>query len=330
MSQILDAFKIKSLELEPVFESWKDAPVFTGNPKKDLPVDDWLDKMKAGCIERKVPRDYWHKVAYHYMGKHAKERLDEVKCVMRNMHGGKYKWNWKAFKVAMRNMGWDIDPKQTEEFKVESKPSGLWWIVGKGKKTEEKSQDDDKASIKSSDSSSSKSPRPPAPKKAKSTWDISTFKPFPTPRRAATMSTIETVGTSSARSTSPSASSSSNTSSAVSIASTSKPTAVSTPAATPGDGVTSVAHAPVWLVNACQALDFLTTEHPKAMTAISAVLITVGSLPALPVISAGAGGAFLASGTAHALGSIAIGVGSLLKAIGEQQVQAHTQPQSQK
>ena len=53
------------------------------------------------------------------------------------------------------------------------------------------------------------------------------------------------------------------------------------------------------------------------MTALSAVLITVGSIPAIPAISAGAGGAFLASGTAHAIGSIAVGVGSLLKAIGE-------------
>ena len=42
------------------------------------------------------------------------------------------------------------------------------------------------------------------------------------------------------------------------------------------------------------------------MTAISAVLITVGSLPAIPAISAGAGGAFLASSTAHALGSLAV------------------------
>lgn len=105
MSQILSAFKIKPLELEPIFESWKDAPVFQGKPKKDLPVDEWLNVMKAGCVQRKLPRDYWHKVAYHYLGKNAKARLDEVKRVMRNMHGGKYKWNWKTFKIAMRNMG---------------------------------------------------------------------------------------------------------------------------------------------------------------------------------------------------------------------------------
>jgi len=85
--------------------------------------------------------------------------------------------------------------------------------------------------------------------------------------------------------------------------------------------VTTVTQAPTWLLNACQALDFLTTENPKVMTAISAVLITVGSIPAIPAISAGAGGAFLASGTASALGSIAMGLGSLLKAASDAQVQ---------
>lgn len=32
--------------------------------------------------------------------------------------------------------------------------------------------------------------------------------------------------------------------------------------------VTTIAHAPKWLLNACNALDFLTTEHPKTMTTI--------------------------------------------------------------
>ena len=79
----------------------------------------------------------------------------------------------------------------------------------------------------------------------------------------------------------------------------------------------TVAHAPTWLVHASQALSFLSTEHPKAMTALSAVLITIGSIPALPGIAAGAGGAFLASGTAQAIGSIAVGVGSLIKAVSD-------------
>ena len=72
------------------------------------------------------------------------------------------------------------------------------------------------------------------------------------------------------------------------------------------------------------------------MTTISAILITIGSIPNIPGIAAGAGGAFLASGTAHALGSIAVGVGSLLKAVSDGQQpkaadgQASTsQPQAQ-
>ena len=51
---------------------------------------------------------------------------------------------------------------------------------------------------------------------------------------------------------------------------------------------TAEAQAPLWLLNACSALDFLTSEHPKVMTTLSAVLITVGSLPALPGISTAA------------------------------------------
>ncbi len=76
---------------------------------------------------------------------------------------------------------------------------------------------------------------------------------------------------------------------------------------------TTVAQAPVWLLNACNALDFLTTEHPKVMSTLSAVLITVGTLPSLPGITAGAGGAILASHAVQAAGAIAVGVGHWLK-----------------
>lgn len=70
---------------------------------------------------------------------------------------------------------------------------------------------------------------------------------------------------------------------------------------------------PAWLLNACGALEFLTTEHPKVMTTLSAILITVGSIPAIPAIAGGAGGAILASGAAHAVGAVAVGVGSWIK-----------------
>jgi hypothetical protein len=48
------------------------------------------------------------------------------------------------------------------------------------------------------------------------------------------------------------------------------------------------------------------------MSVISAILITAGSIPALPAISAGAGGTVLASGAAHAIGAIAVGLGQAL------------------
>lgn len=61
----------------------------------------------------------------------------------------------------------------------------------------------------------------------------------------------------------------------------------------------------------------------SVMSTLSAILITAGTLPAIPAISAGAGGAVLASGAAHAVGAIAVGVGSWLKAQQEGQIQAN-------
>jgi hypothetical protein len=81
--------------------------------------------------------------------------------------------------------------------------------------------------------------------------------------------------------------------------------------------ITTTATAPAWLVNACTALDFLQGEHPKVMSTLGAILITAGSIPAIPAISAGAGGAFLASGAVQAAGAIAVGVGSWLRAQNE-------------
>lgn len=76
--------------------------------------------------------------------------------------------------------------------------------------------------------------------------------------------------------------------------------------------VTKETQVPIWLLNACSALDYITSEHPKAMSIISAILITAGSIPAIPAIAAGAGGAVLASGAVQAAGAIAIGLGQAL------------------
>lgn len=299
MVSVLEAFKIQPFDLEPVYASWPDAPRFHGKPKKDLPVDEWLARIKEGCIARKVPKEYWYRVGQSYLEGKAKGRFAEVKAVMQHMHGGRYTWNWKNFKVAMRNMGWDVDSDKTEEIEVQSKSSGIWAIIRRGKDKEPQE--------------ASPSPPPPPPKPAppqrSNTWDVPSLRSMmPIPRRSQTMNTIETVS-------SPAASAKSSSKNVVA-------TPPSAPSGPPNETVTTIAQAPLWLLNACQSLDFLATEHPKVMTAISAVLITVGSIPALPVISAGAGGAFLASGTAHALGSIAVGLGTLLKATSDGQVQA--------
>ena len=102
---MLDAFKLKEYDLEPVLSSWKNPPRFLGNPKKDPPVEAWLEQVKQGCQERKIPKEYWHKVGQRFLGDKARKRLDELKEVLRNLHGGNYKWDWKRFKVAMKNMG---------------------------------------------------------------------------------------------------------------------------------------------------------------------------------------------------------------------------------
>ena len=102
---MLEAFKIKEFDLNPVFESWANPPMFYGERKKDVSVDDWLDQIKSGCVERKVPEECWHKVAQHYMGPKAKARLTELKNVMAQINGGKYRWSWKKFRIAMKNMG---------------------------------------------------------------------------------------------------------------------------------------------------------------------------------------------------------------------------------
>lgn len=38
------------------------------------------------------------------MGDLAKARLEEVKKVMAQVQGGKYRWTWKKYKVAMTSM----------------------------------------------------------------------------------------------------------------------------------------------------------------------------------------------------------------------------------
>ncbi|KAK7039162.1 hypothetical protein VNI00_010066 [Paramarasmius palmivorus] len=342
METMLSAFKLKPYDLEPVFASWPDGPKFTGNPKKDPPVEEWLATIKAGCVERNVPREYWHKVAQHFMGEKAKARLDELRAVMAKVHGGNYRWSWEKFKIAMRNLGWNIEDCETESIKVKSKPSGMWWIH-----RDKKERMEHPPSPIEEIHTPATAPRP-APKRSDSTFWLSR-KPTleadkdiekassvshkrsttdsstpsrPKPTRSATglwlgkkdshdaVFTEEPLPMQPQR---PNASKSKSDSKVVTVRESPKaPTPVRKESTE--DAVTTVTHAPIWLINACNALDFLQTEHPKVMSTISAILITAGTLPTIPAISAGAGGALLASGAAQAAGAIAVGVGSWLKA----------------
>jgi hypothetical protein len=113
MSAIRDAIMGKPFDFEATMAEWKNPgpPAFKGVGKKDPVVDAWLDSIKAACVERKIPKDSWHLVGQRALGSKAKARFHEVDQVMMKMHDGKYKWNWKKFKVAMKNMGCEWNPR---------------------------------------------------------------------------------------------------------------------------------------------------------------------------------------------------------------------------
>ncbi|KAG1773389.1 hypothetical protein EV702DRAFT_577661 [Suillus placidus] len=324
---MLQAFKIKEFNLEPIYESWENPPKFHGESKKDMPVDDFLHQIKAGCAERKVPEEYWHKVAQHYMGDNATARFQELKSVMAKVNGGKYRWSWKKFTIAMRNMGWEIDANITETVQLHSKPSGMLWL------TRRKSLKDKDGSHKEVTSSEIVELVPPLPSKqgrpnpikmlSESALVAATaaVRPRRSPSRANSMASTLTTTTVSSNHT---VTSNHALASNHALTSNNAVTSLSPPSS---DGtVTAISNAPTWLLNACNALNFLSAEHPRAMTTLSAVLITAGTLPAIPAIS---GGTVLACGVAQAVGAIAVGVGNLLKAQQEGQVQPsgpHPQP----
>ncbi|KAL1744264.1 hypothetical protein HDZ31DRAFT_39064 [Schizophyllum fasciatum] len=353
---MLNAFKLKGFDLEPVYAEWKDGPTFTGDPKRDKPVDEWLEEIKAGCKARNVPKECWHKVGQHFMGEKARARLDELKSVMAKVNGGSYRWTWEKFKIAMRNMGWNIDASQTETIKVEAKSTGQWWFSRKNGQREEM----DAAAL-----SPPAAPPPPASerKPRRRQTDMpppSAFDSGKKPRRASSQtrgdcskcgSCGSQAGGKLKRANSVQGERSSKDDSTRRSKSHREPrpapahsksemlpretqrkerpkpsklnsdTAVVAPAPTaPTDAdETAVAtgNAPTWLINACNALEFLQEEHPKAMSTLGAILITVGTIPAIPALHIGAGGAFLASGAVQAAGAIAVGVGKILTAAGK-------------
>ncbi|THH28144.1 hypothetical protein EUX98_g6042 [Antrodiella citrinella] len=274
---MLETFKIGPFDYQSVYDSWPDAPLFTGKVKKDLAVDVWLSAIKEGCKKRKVPKGVWHRVAQHYLRGRALARFEDLKKVMRNMHGGRYSWSWKKFKIAMSNMGWELDPKVTQAWMISSVPSGIWWIAGKG----------------TNDPSAPTGPSP-------------TRQPFLL--RSLSHREGETTTKSHSK-----ASDVKKTSSKTASASPGKGSFFK-PALPFGEPTTQTTHVPVWLLNASHSLDVLVSENPRTMCALSAILVALGSVPSVPAVAAGGAGAFLASGTAQTIGSVVVGVGSWLGA----------------
>ena len=94
----------KPFDIEFLCASWPDAPRFQGGSKKDPKVEAWLKDIEDGCAQRKVPKKFWNTVGKRHMSKHACDRLEEVKKVMMKLSKGVFKWDWKKFSVAMKNI----------------------------------------------------------------------------------------------------------------------------------------------------------------------------------------------------------------------------------
>lgn len=73
----------------------------------------------------------------------------------------------------------------------------------------------------------------------------------------------------------------------------------------PPPPTTLIAQVPAWLLAASEAIFAMTPDSGGAMSILAAVLITVGSIPALPGVAAGS--------TATALGAAAVGLGTILR-----------------
>lgn len=193
---MFDVLRVKPFDLEPVYVSWKNPPIFNGKKGED-PVA-WLAAIKAGCVDRKIPKEHWYQVGRHYLGKKPRERFDELGRVMQKMTGNKHVWNWKKFKIAVQNLGCEYAPlsprkfsdslcigqspsaadtnapkqiskqasKQTPE-PVSQRPTpkkaGSWWILGKSDKSDKEDESCAEVVVAKSKSSPSQHSIEPGP-----------------------------------------------------------------------------------------------------------------------------------------------------------------------
>lgn len=87
----------------------------------------------------------------------------------------------------------DMDPKKVEAYKVASKPSGTWWIIGKEKSSSEStpasSPNPKRAEPKRRQTTDSK-PLPPTPTRRATVADVPT-----TPKRRGSVMSVASVST---------------------------------------------------------------------------------------------------------------------------------------
>ncbi|GJE93002.1 hypothetical protein PsYK624_091610 [Phanerochaete sordida] len=286
--------KKEQFDVDAFCASWTDAPVpkWHGIPDRDGSVADWLAKLEGGLKERKVPKDYWHDVAFKYMGDRATRAWVFVGAATAHMFGSKFKWNWKRYKKVMILVPWGTlvnDPwykRLTWQIKQQLQPPP--------------------------------SPPPPPPPPVKQPFlrrsrtvkdDVKKPSERPEPQRTASLFTFGSSSNAESSKTAtvkkkadPPKEKEKEKSMSAFLVKASK------------DEFDGLNIPPEWLVIVLEALKGLSSEYPVAMSAASAVLIAMGTIPSLPVVSAGAAGVFLASGTAQTLGSLAVGLGTLLSA----------------
>ncbi|KAH9936912.1 hypothetical protein B0H21DRAFT_825475 [Amylocystis lapponica] len=285
---MLSVFKSKPTfdpsKLGAILAAWPAASApkrFYGKPKKDLPIDEWLALIAAAARPR--------------------ERVEELERVMRCVYGHHWGWKWGSFGVALKNMSWSIDTKRMKVVEVD-KSSGIWAslsrALGQGPKDKDsastavvpkdKAAPKDKATPKDKAASKDKAMKDLPSKATKKVPDKSPAQP----KRAATVPAAQKSDKQEGHTL------------------TRALTRLATPLhlvapPPPPPPATIIAQVPLWLLAASEAMAALTTDYSSTMSVLAAVLITVGSVPALPTVSAGA--------TAHALGSVAVGLGALLR-----------------
>ncbi|KAL4244263.1 hypothetical protein ABKN59_010038 [Abortiporus biennis] len=271
-------------------------PSFSGRPKKDGPVQIWLEHIEDACRLYKIPKELWHEVAMSFMKGRAKERWECVAVVMDNLYGGvggsksggKYRWNWKKFKVAMLNMSWELHSNLTQAFRVASIPSGCWWTLGVGKNESEPSTSPPISTPSNPpflmrrvskpllphpkyQSTGSERPRPLR-------WRTSTASSSNTSSEGDGPAGVEMVDEEGMRKPGPSISRMDNWQQSIlpSI---------------------SIVHAPIWLLHVCHSLDDLSTssrssssrkphsqpQPRKQMSVLSAILVTLNEIPHVPI-----------------------------------------------